>query len=116
MQMNHNPAVTCSGSGKNDLSYSVLPQATLFVPLGVFVCSLVDITDELLDILMKLVYRLLCADELTLAKLLRSTVLGKHEHRRTKDIEAKDIAQPLSSLHISSKYVNFFHYLQLPAT
>ena len=37
-------------------------------------CSLVDITDEMLDVLMELAYQLLC--QLALTKLLLNKVLG----------------------------------------
>ena len=57
-----------------------------------FSCSLVDITDEILDVLMELVYQLLCQGQLMLAKLLRDKVLGKYEHRkssRSRPVELK---------------------------
>ena len=63
--------------------------------------SLVDITDDLLDLLMELVYQLLCDGELMLAKLLRGKVLGKHEHRRINQPDT--ISKPLADLDISSK-------------
>lgn len=71
------------------------------LPTTPFSFSLADITDEVLDILMQLVYKLLCSDQLMLAKLLRTKVLGKHEHRKANSLDV--LAQPLSTLHVSSK-------------
>ncbi|XP_039272030.2 rap guanine nucleotide exchange factor 1-like isoform X1 [Styela clava] len=63
--------------------------------------SLVDIQDNVLNLLMELVYQLLCDGNLTLAKLLRTKVLFKHEHRMSNIVD--NILTPLSSLNISSK-------------
>ena len=57
--------------------------------------------------LMELVYKLLCNGDLMLAKLLRSKVLGKHEHRRMNQVDI--IAKPLAALDISSRYAIFTH-------
>nr|CAB3265437.1 rap guanine nucleotide exchange factor 1-like [Phallusia mammillata] len=70
--------------------------------------SLADITNEVLDILMQLVYKLLCSDQLLLAKLLRAKVLGKHEHRKANSLDV--LAQPLSSLHVSSKVMSIHDF------
>lgn len=45
--------------------------------------SLADISDEILKILMSLVYELLCHGQMMLGKLLRIKVLGKYEHRKS---------------------------------
>ncbi|XP_076805843.1 rap guanine nucleotide exchange factor 1-like isoform X6 [Clavelina lepadiformis] len=66
--------------------------------------SLADITDKILDILMELVYQLLCRGDLMLAKLLRNKVLVKYEHRKTNSLES--LSQPLASLQISSKVLS----------
>lgn len=65
--------------------------------------SLVDITDEILQNLIKLVYQLLCQDELVLAKLLRKGVLSKYEHRESNSIESI-LSQNLTSMHISTRW------------
>lgn len=63
--------------------------------------SLVDIKDDVLNILMELVFQLLCDGNLTLAKLLRTKVLAKYHHRMSNIAEA--ILTPLSQLSVSSR-------------
>lgn len=63
--------------------------------------SLVDINDDVLNLLMEVVYQLLCDGQLTLAKLLRTKVLANHERKMSSVVEG--ILMPLSGLSVSSK-------------
>jgi len=71
--------------------------------LNIIVYSLVDITDEILDVLMELVYQLLCQGQLMLAKLLRNKVLSKYEHRKSS--RSQSINLSIANLQSNSRLV-----------
>ena len=62
-----------------------------------------DITDEILDVLMQLVYQLLMHGQLMLGRLLRSKVLSKYDHRNSS--RNKHSLVSIASLQVNTKLV-----------
>ncbi|XP_036710391.1 LOW QUALITY PROTEIN: rap guanine nucleotide exchange factor 1 [Balaenoptera musculus] len=62
---------------------------------------LVELTEEILKLLMELVFRLVCSGELSLARVLRKNILDKAEQRRL--LRCADSDQPLAARGVAAR-------------
>ncbi|XP_078605598.1 rap guanine nucleotide exchange factor 1-like isoform X4 [Branchiostoma floridae x Branchiostoma japonicum] len=67
-----------------------------------------ELTEEIIQILMDLVFKLLCDGELVLAKLLRNKMLNKCDQR--KQLALNNNFSPLSALSVSVKRASLFDF------
>ena len=70
-------------------------------PHGPWPFSLVELTEEILKLLMELVFRLVCSGELSLARVLRKNILDKAEQRRL--LRCADSDQPLAARGVAAR-------------
>ena len=68
------------------------------VPLAL---SLVELTEEILKLLMELVFRLVCSGELSLARVLRKNILDKVDQKKLLRCAHSD--QPLAARGVAAR-------------
>ncbi|KAM8934290.1 rap guanine nucleotide exchange factor 1 [Pelodytes ibericus] len=75
---------------------------------------LVELTDEILKLLMELVFRLVCKGELSLARVLRKNILEKVENKRVLN-RANSALRPLAARGVAARpgTLHDFHSLEI---
>lgn len=64
--------------------------------------SLVELSDDILKLLMELVFRLVCSGELSLARVLRKNILDKVDQKRT--VKYAGLMKPLAARGVAARY------------
>lgn len=77
-------------------------EGTLDPPVPVFgPFSLVELTEEILKLLMDLVFRLVCNGELSLARVLRKNILDKVDQKKL--LRCASSGQPLAAKGVAAR-------------
>lgn len=63
--------------------------------------SLVELTEEILKLLMELVFRLVCSGELSLARVLRKNILDKVDQKKL--LRCANSDQPLAARGVAAR-------------
>lgn len=68
---------------------------------GLWSSSLVELTEEILKLLMELVFRLVCNGELSLARVLRKNILDKVDQKKL--LRCANSDQPLAARGVAAR-------------
>lgn len=69
--------------------------------LAALALSLVELTEEILKLLMELVFRLVCSGELSLARVLRKNILDKVDQKKL--LRCANSDQPLAARGVAAR-------------
>lgn len=78
-----------------------LSWALACLSLSALALSLVELTEEILKLLMELVFRLVCSGELSLARVLRKNILDKVDQKKLLRCAHSD--QPLAARGVAAR-------------
>lgn len=77
------------------------PAASAFFLCSALARSLVELTEEILKLLMELVFRLVCNGELSLARVLRKNILDKVDQKKL--LKCANSDQPLAARGVAAR-------------
>lgn len=94
---------TCKDAGPvpSPCGSSPLPSSCPYLTSWPWPCSLVELTEEILKLLMELVFRLVCSGELSLARVLRKNILDKVDQKKLLRCAHSD--QPLAARGVAAR-------------
>lgn len=80
---------------------SPVPSSCPYLTSWPWPCSLVELTEEILKLLMELVFRLVCSGELSLARVLRKNILDKVDQKKL--LRCANSDQPLAARGVAAR-------------
>lgn len=92
------PGVSRRSGPRAAVLFPSWPPAPHLVALAL---SLVELTEEILKLLMELVFRLVCSGELSLARVLRKNILDKVDQKRL--LRCANSDQPLAARGVAAR-------------
>lgn len=87
--------------GVSGLVPAALLLASCAAPHGSWASSLVELTEEILKLLMELVFRLVRSGELSLARVLRKNILDKVDQKKL--LRCANSDQPLAARGVAAR-------------